>query len=179
MSTVNGHVAPQAVAVERVRRPVFPGADVVPMTKLSPWAWAAMPELERRIRDFCVRHDTDLPADLLIRSVHASYIADVPNMLVILAIDDGQVIGHLLVDLADWGGRKVATIVQYALDGMVPIEVLRKGLGLIEQWARGRGCQAVQVLAISEELARAYGRFYGFRRHRVLMRKRLDVDGGG
>ena len=135
-----------------------------------------MPHGLQRIEMFVKKWDTDSSAEVLCNSVMANFVTDKPMVLLVLAVRDMQTVGHLLASVDMWCDKRFVTILQYDLDGPIDTGILNAALDRIAAWGLTHGAENIQVLAQTRgdrpmALSRMFERYYGFKMHRVLMRK--------
>ena len=149
---------------------------IIPLYKMNPWAWTLMPLGLQRIEMFVKKYDTDSSAEVLCNSVMANFITDNPMVLLVVAVRDMRTVGHLLASVDMWCEKKFVTILQYDLDEPIDTGILKAALDQLGAWGLTHGAENMQVLAQTRgdrpmALSRMFERYYGFKMHRVLMRK--------
>lgn len=151
---------------------------VIRLRDENPLAWALMPEALSRVRTFCRKYDSDADADLLCAHIKRNFDSTSmpePNLLLLVGVQGGRMVGHLLASLDEWCGSRHLSILQYEADQGVapPVGLMRAVLDQLGEWARQRGATAIQLLARNPALVRAFQRHYGFRVEKTLMRRSL------
>lgn len=142
------------------------------MRKSLPPCWALIPDLLTRITEFCHKYSTDSNPQMLTEAYVAHFVAEHPDMLAMVGLNgEGRLCGHILVSVDTWFDHKYLTILQYQHDDAIPQGLLEAVFDKLKAWGEERGCTQMQVLAQDEKRARAFQRFYRFRRHRILMRR--------
>ena len=149
---------------------------IILLYKENPLAWALMPHGLSRIEMFVKKWDTDSSAEVLCNSVMANFVTDNPMVLLVLAVEDMSTVGHLLCSVDVWCDKKLVTILQYDLDKAIDFGILSAALDRVGVWGLTHGAENMQVLAQTRgdrpmALSRMFERYYGFKMHRVLMRK--------
>lgn len=139
-------------------------------------SWGYFPYAIYRIASFAREHDSDADVGMMVTQLKISFVRPDGPASIILLLDDGQVIGHLLTTIEEWFGTKFATIVQYSLDKPCPRNFTILALEEVERWAKSRGATFVQCLALDDKRARAFSVFHGFTKNRIVMRKALSTD---
>ena len=155
-----------------------------------PICWNLMPQALQRIKAFCSKYDTNSNPEKLAQSVQVNFASGNDGVLIMVAVTEWQVIGHLLVTMEEWLGRKFATIIQYECDreSGIDTDILKSALGIVEDWARKQGARELHIWARCPRLpeftrdtlvkifgsqAAAFQLFYDFKPSRLEMRKVL------
>lgn len=140
-------------------------------------SWGYVPLLCARFRDFCVTYASEADPEQLIRLYQQQFLQDTPQLIAIVALQEGRIVAHLLVSLDWWMGARLATILQYVQDkedmDLIPHEQLHHTFAWLRQWARANGAGHLQCLVRHPALARLF-RQYGFVSKAVLMRQPLE-----
>src|SRR5690242_5854970 len=92
--------------------------SIIALDRRDPRAWALMPAVLDRVRSFCERYQTDsTPEGLADRVMEHFAAADEACRLmrVLVALRDGELVGHCVISLDGFGGNVYATLVQYAM----------------------------------------------------------------
>ena len=142
----------------------------------DPEAWPLGPHLFERIAKFCKEYDSDSVPELIVQALVEDFALGAGKLVAVALVVDGRVAGHILVTMEEWGGKLYATIIQFELDVPLPREERLAWARWLEDWARARGAVAMQALARTRALARAF-RAYGFEEKRILLRKPLAPGG--
>lgn len=150
--------------------------EVLVLTCTDARAWAYWPIGAKRVADFCVKYDTDADPMLMVAQLRTAFVQPKSNAYILLLLEDGNVIGHLLVTLEEWFGTRIASIVQYELDKTIPRSMANETLRCVEDWARQAGAAFVQCMARNEAVARTFSTYFNFKRERVMLRKSLSTD---
>lgn len=149
---------------------------LVLLFKERPAAWALMPEALERVKAFCKKTQSDDDPEILAAVIEQNFASEKPLIVLMVAVDpSGDLLGHLLADIEEWGAKKYLVIRQYDLDDKagIPVELLRAGLEAIEEWGRMHGAMKTRVFALNDEWERGLRTFYGFRKNRTLMERSL------
>lgn len=156
---------------------------ILPLHRDTPEAWGLIPAALARVRLFAQKYDADTDGDTLCEAIRLHFIQpdDKCKLRVLVAVRDAEVVGHLVVSVDPWCGRFIAHIVQYEMNrgARVPRVDLRRALEQAMCWAESCGATTLRVLARIDERgqgtarARAFGAFYGFRAHRIVMDRDL------
>jgi GNAT superfamily N-acetyltransferase len=139
----------------------------------DPLSWSLVPEACDRIRRFCERVGSDAPAEKIVAAYWQNFVHPAPQMIVFVCLDDSGVMAHALLDIEEWAGTRIATVLQYELDRPVPGGEIRRCYAELVRWARSCGATQLQGLAINQRVARVLRQRYGFTEHRILMRRPL------
>src|SRR5262245_24752054 len=144
--------------------------------------WALLPGVLLRAATFCNKFDSDTTPESLCQSIaeHFVCVPERQTVRAVVALEDGALVGHLLVSLDPWCGRLFATIVQYESDVPLPRELVLKTFDEIAEWARSKGACILRALAIADDgrgaaRARLYRSIFGFQPRRIMLDKRLGV----
>jgi hypothetical protein len=141
--------------------------------RLDPGAWSLMPELLARVRALSEQLEGVGDPGILCRAIELNFMADDPQIIAIVAVDDGQLVGHAILSLDHWLGHKYVMVQQYQLDKALSREAVRKHIAKIEEWGRNHGAVELRALVTGDTLERAYRAFYGFQRKQVLMTRSI------
>ena len=156
--------------------------DAVALTSDHSLGWQLFPLGLQRVYNFCQKYDSDADPAMLCAAIKREFIEPNPKSAIILAMDTDESgvtkpVGHLLVSLESWYGTKMATIVQYEVDGgtKIPRAQLRECFGKVERWALLSGAKFLQCMARGPKEARAFSIFYGMQPQRTMMRKTIEA----
>lgn len=150
------------------------GLRVLILERRDNAAWAYWPVAWKRIAEFCEKYDSDAHAPTLWQTLVENFASPGPQSIPILLLNDkGEAIGHLLVCIEDWVGRRVCSIVQLEVDGVLSTEVVGPAYDWVKRWAMAQGCEILQCFARNDVVARLFRQKYGFEASRTLMRQRL------
>ena len=138
-------------------------------------SWVLMPKALERIEKFCRKYQTDTNADELVNLVQMHFVAENPLLMVAVGFQPGKgVFAHALACIDENIGNRFVTIMQ--LESDVPFED-RKAVNLIldqfKLWGLSHNAIEVNIVTTDEAHARLFKRYYGFRQHRIVMRKSL------
>lgn len=152
------------------------GVTVLPV-HASLGGWELMPQLKERVMRFCREYDTESSPEALWRQAEISFVSNNPTALLFAAVDDrGRVVGHALLTVEEYLGRKSLNVNQLQTDGNVPRDDVRRWMEAIGKWALSRGIEEMRCIALDARRARAFERLYGFHGERVIMTKRLAEE---
>ena len=157
-----------------MRSPAGNGLTVLILEQTDAAAWQLMPELLKRVYEFCQKYDSDANTPQLLGSIKQSFVHPTPGIIGMLLLMNGKVTGHLLVTLEEWMGCRMATIVQIESDVPLTHDIVDGPFEFLNDWAVFSGARYFQCLARNDTVARLFSQKYGFQRQRVLMRKRLE-----
>lgn len=150
---------------------------IVTLCKEKPFAWALMPDFLERVRQFCIKYDTDNEPDILARSVMLDFVRDEPGFFIMVAVRDYNIVGHLLacISTAPWGTKKRLAVLQHKDDegAKIPEELLQAGLKMLVRWGREQGATQMTTVATNKEVERRLHVFYGFETDMMQMKRGL------
>ena len=171
----NGHDKESEVATE--------DPFLMTLRQDQPICWILMPQTLERIKNFCLRYDTDSDPKKLAESVQVSFASGNNGVLIMVAVEQYRVVGHLLATMDSWFDKKFITILQYEIDSDSGIDTgfLQAGFNRIKKWGKEQGAQAIHINArydkdqelFNQSLVRMFETFYGFEPHKILMRGEL------
>ncbi len=138
-------------------------------------SWELMPNLLERVHTFCKGLGTDMPAKYMQDLVMANFISDHPALLTVAVLTDSQRIAAYVIGTIDKRFEQNAlTIQQYAMDEGVSRPLLNEGFQLLCDWAKdGFGVEDVFMMTFDKERERLFRIFWGFERHRILMKRKI------
>ena len=143
--------------------------------KSDPRAWAFMPYALERIKRFAVKYGTDTKPEELADLIQQHFVSDKPLLLVAVAYEKGKgVFAHALASIDDITGNRFLTIMH--LESDIPFDDPAEVRRILEQfkvWGLQNGAESSQVVTKDEARARLFERQYGFKQHRILLRKSL------
>ena len=142
---------------------------VVALHRANPIARGLMPQLLARVRALSEQLEGVGDPGILCRAIELNFMADDPQIIALVAVDDGQLVGHAILSLDHWLGHKYVMVLQYQLDEALPREIVREQMAKVEEWGRNHGAVEMRALVTGDNLERAYRSFYGFQRKQVLM----------
>lgn len=157
-------------------------ATMIRMTREDPICWAWMPVLLERVYKFCELMDTETePRDAQDLLKVWFLTSDHSKMAVWIAIDEGEIVAHMLATTEPFGSDRLKYILirQAWVDDRVEIRQICKDCFVdIERWARSLGLSRICMLTHRNEAA--MGRAWGFQPYKVMMYKTLGKpDPGG
>lgn len=139
-------------------------------------SWHYFPHAIFRIAKFAKKYDSDADIAMMVAQLKLSFVRPDSPANILLFLNKGVTVGHLLTSMEEWFGTSFATIVQYELDQPCPRNFTVLALAEVEKWAVARGARFLQCLARDEHVARAFSTFHGFEKNRIVMRKPLSTD---
>ena len=146
------------------------------LDKSDSLSWALMPLAVERIKTFCHFYQTDTNAEALANLVHLHFVADQPLMKVAVGFQKGRgVFAHLLACIDENVGNRFLTIMQVEAD--VPFEdrdAVNDIYKQLEAWAVSHGAIEANIVTLDTAHVKLFERFYGFKQHRIVMRKPLE-----
>jgi hypothetical protein len=160
------------------------GIRLLALERDNPEAWALLPAALERVTSFAKRYQLDTTPEALSQGVMANFIAPQPSVRLCAALRGEALVGHLLVSLEDWSGRRYGWIVQYEMDDAFPRAMLQAFFDEQAAWCRARGATALRIQAtLADELGlarvRLFRALWGFRPVRVVMEREIGVEAGG
>lgn len=157
------------------------------MVAREAWTWGWVPTISERIYAFSSDVVGCENPHKAVRDWTNHFCCDSPLVHVIGFFKDGDLVGHILITIADDEeyGARVATMRQWVLDSALPTIVRERAWDGIKEFLKRLGADVIvnHVLADNRpSLERAYRMLYGFERHSVVMRvdlreKEEDDDG--
>jgi hypothetical protein len=134
-----------------------------------------MPKLLERIERFCEEERTDQPASSAKAHVMAQFVSEKPLIRCLLALDEGEnVVGHLIAVIEVYHGRNILSIWQYSVDERIDRRLLLEEWEKLVAWAKTEwGAKEAHSCAMDDKRARMDSIFWGFKRHRILMRREI------
>ena len=139
------------------------------------------PQVLDRAVEFVNEYDMDSDPEILWHTITNSFVAPDANMLVLAAVEDDVVHGHLIVRIVNNEGMLIALITQLAIDKMERDgreETIQAGMEVIHAYAISKGASRVRCWAMNEELAILFKRFGFEPKKYVLMDIPLEADDG-
>jgi len=138
-------------------------------------------QLLRRVIDFADKYDLDSDPEILWHTITNAMVVQNSDMLILGAVEDDVMHGHLLVRIVNNDGMLIALITQLAIDmdereGRE--ETIQAGMEVIHAFATSRGATRVRCWAMSEELAIMFKRFGFEPKDYVLMDIALEENNG-
>ena len=132
-----------------------------------------MPDALVRIRDFCGKYDSDADPGLLCCAVAQDTWAATPRHLLLVGVEDGQAVGHLLATIEEYYGNRVVMVAQLERDrniGTLSDELYAEGIQQVVDWGKALGAVGLRVWARTDRVAKLFARRLGFKPSpRVLM----------
>jgi hypothetical protein len=147
---------------------------VVFMHKQDPLSWILMPTVLDRIRKFIEKYNCDGPADKMLPLIQQHFISDNPLILTLAGVENGEVWGHALVCIDALFDNRWMTILQTQIDRPMSKEVEKDTWDKLLAWGKSKGAKEVQLLTPSNNRALLFAKKYGFRTHRIQMRRSIE-----
>jgi len=128
----------------------------------------------KRIRKFCEVNNCDGDPLIMSREVEKDFAKDKDHdFLIVVAVKNMTVVGHLLVDSYKYHGHTYATVVQFGLDEKVSLEQEEKAFGFVLNWAKEIKASGLKAIVEKPALMMWYSKF-GFTRRSTIMEWRQD-----
>ncbi len=145
------------------------------LRKDNPLAWALIPYAIERVKKFCTTFGTDTDPDKLAALIQQHFVSDDPLMLVMVGVEKGRgIFAHALGCIDEITGRRFLTIMHMESDEPYrDREAIKAAFLEFKVWGLKHGASEAQLVTSDEAHARMFERFYGFKKHRILMRKSL------
>jgi hypothetical protein len=141
--------------------------------------WALMSKVLKRITDFCERHGTDIPAKTITKALASHFISDAPMIATWAILDDMELIGHAVVSVEDQHGTCILSFLQWEMDAHIERDLLRNAFKEVCDFGIKRGATWVQMVTFNEQLQHLFAREWGFKTHRIIMRRSLGGHDNG
>jgi hypothetical protein len=130
---------------------------------------------------FAEKYDNDCVPEVLWHTITHNLGKQNPEMLVLAAIEDNKVVGHLLCRIVNNDGTLIALITQLEIDredreGRE--QTMLDGMGLVHDFAVLWGAERVRCWARNEKVAKLFERFGFEPKDYVLMDRGLEVKDG-
>lgn len=120
----------------------------------------------RRIREFAGKYDTDGVPSVVARDVEWDSAKDIKDQqyLVILAVRDLQVIGHLLCRIVNYYGNNYVYMQQFEIDegSGITLEQERQAFRAVLAWKNQIGAVGIRAIAPSPAHRRRLSMMHGF-----------------
>ena len=152
------------------------------LTRDSPADWTLVPQVLVRAAMFCRKYDADTTPESLCQSIMEHFVCEPGRQSVraMVAVQDGVLVGHLLLSLDHWCGTMFCTVVQYESDQPLEHAKVLAAFDDIAAWARGKGATILRLLAIGDDgraaaRVRLFQRVFGFQPRRIMLDKLLGV----
>ena len=139
------------------------------------------PQILDRVMDFVNLYDMDSDPEILWHTITNSFVSNDSDTMVLAAVEDGVVHGHLVVRIVNNEGMLIALITQLAIDKMERDgreETIQAGMAVIHAFAKSKNATRVRCWAMNEELAIMFKRFGFEPKDYVLMDIALEADDG-
>lgn len=103
----------------------------------------------RRIRDFSTKYDADGDPRIVAREVELDFASSGGKYLILTAVRDLEVVGHLLARAIDYFGHRYIYVQQMELDERsgVTLAQERGAFKAIQAWQRGIGARGIRAVA--------------------------------
>ena len=157
------------------RPPILGMPRIVMLDKSASVAWMLMPEFLERVKQFCLTEDADSNGEMLAESIMRDFVIDQHIYGLMVGILDGRVCGHLLASIDRWYNKLYCTVLQYQWDEHLGVSrgLIQAGFDALADWANLNQCEQIQALVPTEAHERRLKMLYGFRRHKILMRREI------
>jgi len=144
------------------------------LRKEDPIAWALLPYAIERIKRFCVKYETDGSPDELAKLIRHHFVVDDPLILVAVGYEQGRgVFAHTLACLDEILGKRILTIMQVESDIKLDREAAKLIFAEFKVWGLKHNADEVRLVTPDESRANHFETVYGFKKHRIVMRKSL------
>jgi hypothetical protein len=145
------------------------------LKKEDPLSWALFPQTIERVKNFCRSFGTDTDPDQLADLIQKHFVADDPLMVLVAGVEKGRgVFAHALACIDEITGRRFLTIMHMESDEPYrDQEAIKNVLTELKVWGLKHGAMQAQIVTSDEAHVRMFERFYGFKKHRILMRMSL------
>lgn len=128
----------------------------------------------KRIRRYCQKYDSDADPLIMMREVEQDFVTNGYNFLIVVAVRDLRIVGHLLVDRYVYHGCPYAAISQFQLDEQLTLDQEKKAFEIVLNWCKQidiRGLRAVvdrKALRNHPKAVLRWYRQFGFVRKRSI-----------
>jgi hypothetical protein len=146
------------------------------LEKQSPESWAMMPAILDRVRGFCFHYGTDVPAANIVNAITAHFIADKPTVRAWAIFNAESLVGHAITTIEDIAGVKILLFLQWEMDEGIDRVVLQNAFDMACQWGLEHGATEAQLSTFNEILQKMFSRCWGFKVHRIIMRRALRKE---
>lgn len=153
------------------------GSSAVVVERRDSMSWALMPELLRRVREFCDKYDSEADARIVGEMIQAQFVKDTPGIVGMLHVVDGRATGHMLCSVGEWMGTRIATVLQLELGRSLDRSLSDAVLAWVNVWAYENGAKFVHCLVREEAAVRLFRQRYGFDREYASMRRPVIAPG--
>ena len=139
------------------------------------------PQILDRAMDFVEMYDMDSDPEILWHTITNSFVSNDSDTMILAAVEDVVVHGHLIVRIVNNEGLLIALITQLAIDRMERDgreETIQAGMEVIHAFARSKGASRVRCWAMNEELAILFKRLGFEPKDYVLMDIALEAEDG-
>lgn len=145
------------------------------LDRQKPMSWWLMPEFLDRVKEFCLKEDTDSDATLLTETIMRDFVAEQHVFALMVGIAESRVCGHLLASIDRWYEKRFCTVLQYKWDKGLGVSrgLIQAGFDSLSDWANLNQCVEIQALVPDLRHVRRLKMLYGFRPHKTLMRKEI------
>lgn len=130
---------------------------------------------------FAEKYDNDCVPEVLWHTITHNFGKQNPEMLVLAAIEDDKVVGHLLCRIVNNDGTLIALITQLEIDQKDREgreQTMLDGMGLVRDFATLWGAERVRCWARNEKVAKLFVRFGFEPKDYVLMDRALENKDG-
>jgi len=147
--------------------------DLFRLHRDEPKSWTVMPLLLDRIRDFCLRMDTDTEPEEAASCIRAWFIMGDPKLGLWISTEDSKIIGHLWATPEPIGAEqwKYVLIRQAEVDrGYNTMPITEQAFQQVIDWTKSIGLKKVRM--ITHRNWRSMRRRWGFEPFKIMM----DLD---
>lgn len=133
----------------------------------------------KRIRHFCAQHDSDADPIVFSREVERDFAKDRDHeFLIIVAVQNMKVVGHLLADNYHYYGRRYVCVSQLELDVRLTLEQQRDAFQAVITWQKELQAHGIRAATANAALI-PWFQALGFVRIRTLMEWRKKEPNNG
>lgn len=184
----NGHVRISDLGLEALepRRSSIPGVlvgDYVihAFTRVEPFSCVQFPIFVDRCIAFLDKFGSDSDPHFLQGTLFGAFQNNNPAVLMLAAFDQqGEIKAHLFANIEAFGKLgNVGYVIQVQKDvgGVAGFELMRAGIEIAKNWARGHGAKHLLSMALNAKIVKAQHR-YGFAPYRFITKLDLEVSNG-
>jgi len=139
------------------------------------------PQILYRAVKFVEKYDNDCVPEVLWHTITHAMRQENPEMLVLAAIEDNKVVGHMLTRIVNNDGTLIALITQLEIDQKQREgreQTMLDGIQLVYNFATLWGAKRVRGWARNKNVAKLFERFGFGPKDYVLMDRDLEVENG-
>lgn len=111
-----------------------------------------------RIREFSEKYDGDADPVVFCREIQEDFIKQRDHeFFIVVAVEDGRVVGHMLARLESYYGRRYVFILQTDISGagLTPKQI-DSGFDMLSNWAQDVSALGIRLAAITETHVRLF-----------------------